>query len=185
MKRMIKVLSALMLLVAMAAPVWAAEVEEPLQKDDLFQGTDQFSKNAKDVTEVNIDKKMMAMMGKFGGDDDKDLSNLTSKMDFVSVRSYEYEKPGQYKPADIEVFRQRLDGGDWSHVVKERSKDEQNDVWVRTDIQGQFSELVVISAEAAELTFVHLKGHMSVADLEHMGKKYGAPSITPGPKGAK
>jgi len=190
MKRIMHLVSAVLLLFALGAPAFAA-VEEPdaLQKDDLFQGTDQFAKAAKDVTEVNLDKRMLALMDKFGASSgsDKNEINLAKKMDFIYVRSYEFEKPGQYKSADVDAFRARLDGPEWSHIVKERSKDEQNDVWVRTDDTGQFSELVVISAEAAELNFVHLKGHMSMQELTQAGAKYGVPQGTDAKpkKGAK
>ena len=191
MKRYTKLLSALLLCVALlsaASPAWAEE-PDPLQKDDLFLGTDEFSKNAKSVTEVNLDKRMLAMMDRFGTSAGVDAAqmNLARKMDFVYVRSYEYEKPGQYKSADLDAFRVRLDGPDWSHIVKERSKDEQNDVWVRTDDQGQFSELVVISAEAKELNLVHLKGHMTLKELTEAGAKYGVPPTAAGKpkKGAK
>jgi Domain of unknown function (DUF4252) len=77
--------------------------------------------------------------------------------------------------ADVEEFRKRLEDGGWSHIVKERSENESTDVCVKTDQNGQFSELVVISAEPRELTFVHLKGHMSMEDLTKMGAHYGVP----------
>jgi hypothetical protein len=180
MKRLKKMLVAMLLLVALGGSAWAATESEPLQQDDLFNGTDAFAKDAKGVTEVNLDKRMLAMMDKFvsstaTANNEKAELNLAKKMDFVYVRSYEFEKPGQYKSADLEAFRKRLEGADWSHIVKERTKDEQNDVWVRTGEDGQFSELVVISAEALELNFVHLKGHMTLAELESAGAKFGVP----------
>ena len=172
MKRTMRAVCTLTLMLALG--VFARAAEPELQTDALFAGTDQFSKLAKNVTEVNLDKRMLAMMDRFvSSSEDKDQSSLAKKMEFVYVRSYEYDKPGQYKREDLDAFRLRLDGPEWSHVVKERSKDEQNDVWIRTDDANQFSELVVISAEASELSFVHLKGHMSVDDLEKAGAKYG------------
>ncbi len=180
MKRLKKMLTAGLLLVALGGSSWAATGSEPLQKDDLFSGTDQFANDAKSVTEVNLDKRMLAMMDKFvssnaASNGEQAELNLAKKMDFVYVRSYEFEKPGQYKAADLDAFRKRLEGAEWSHIVKERTKDEQNDVWVRTGDDGQFSELVVISAEALELNFVHLKGHMTLTELESAGAKFGVP----------
>ena len=175
-----------MLLIGVAGiapkPVWAAattEEPEALQKDELLQGADQFGKTAKSVTEVSLDKRMLAMMDKFitSSEEDHTQLNLAKKMDFVYVRSYEFEKPGQYKAADLETFRKRLSGPEWSHIVKEKTKDEQNDVWVRTAEDGSFTELVVISAEAAELNFVHLKGHMTMEELTQAGAKYGVPQV--------
>jgi hypothetical protein len=152
----------------------------PQVKDELFAGADKFSHGAKSSTEVNLDRKMLAMAAKFAGSDsddkdDKDEAKLANKLEFVIVRSYEYEKPGQYNMADVEEFQRRLESGGWSHIVKTRSATENTDVCVKTDENGAFSELVVISAEPTELTFVHLKGHMSMDELTKAGAKYGVP----------
>jgi Domain of unknown function (DUF4252) len=152
------------------------------QKDELFAGADKFAQGAKSSTEVNLDKNMLGMVGKFGDDgDDKSGSDLARKMEFVIVRSYEYAKEGQYNMADVEEFRKRLEDGGWSHVVKERSATESTDVCVKTDKDGGFTELVVISAEPMELTFVHLKGHMTMKELTKMGAHYGVPQTDPDP----
>lgn len=153
---------------------------EPQVKDDLFAGADKFSHGAKSSTEVNLDSRMLAMAAKFSGSDadskgDKGDADLVKKLEFVIVRSYECEKPGQYNMADVEEFQRRLESGGWSHLVKTRSNDESTDVCVKTDDHGAFSELVVISAEPTELTFVHLKGHMSMDELTKAGAKYGVP----------
>ncbi len=146
------------------------------QKDELFAGTEKFAQGAKSTTEVNLDKNMLGMVGKFGDEgSDKSGTELAKKMEFVIVRSYEYAAPGLYKMSDVEEFRKRLEDGGWSHIVKERSVDESTDVCVKVDANGQFSELVVISAERTELTFVHLKGHMSMDELTRVGSHYGVP----------
>lgn len=140
------------------------------QKDDIFTGTERFSAGAKDSTEVNLDKSMLALAGAGKGGAKGDMM---SKMDFVFVHSYEYEKPGSYDMKDVEAFRKRLEGNGWSHLVKERSSKESTDVCVKTDHEGQMTELVVIDAEPLELNFVHLKGHMSMSDMMKAGQKYG------------
>lgn len=145
----------------------------PQQKDELFAGTEKFAQGAKSTTEVNLDKNMLAMAGKSGDKGNKPGTDLMKKMDFVIVREYQYEKPGQYNLAEIEKFRKRLDNSGWSHMVKERSATESTDVCIKTDNGGEFSELVVIEAEPTELTFVHLKGHMSLDELIKAGGKYG------------
>lgn len=158
----------------------------PQQKDELFAGADKFAQGAKSTTEVNLDKNMLAMVGKFSDDgEDKSGAELAKKMDFVIVRAYEYAKAGQYNLADVEEFRKRLEDGGWSHLVKERSATESTDVCVKMDKDGQFSELVVISAEPTELTFVHLKGHMSMEELTKMGGRYGVPQTDPAPDAKK
>ncbi len=147
---------------------------DPQVKDDLFAGADKFAHGAKSSTEVNLDSRMLGMASKFGGDD-KDASDLVKKLQFVIVRSYEYDKPGAYNIADVEEFQKRLETGGWAHIVKVREEKESTDVCVKLDESGQFSELVVIAAEPTELTFVHLQGHMSLEELTRAGAKFGVP----------
>lgn len=157
-------------LVLLGAQAFAAAPRQV--KDDLFAGTERFAAGAKDSTEVNLDKNMLGLAGGMSGTN----SNLMQKMDYVIVRSYQYAKPGAYNMADVEAFRKRLEGDGWSHLVKERSAKESTDVCVKTDHEGQMLELVVIDAEPQELNFVHLKGHMSMADMMKVGQQYGAPA---------
>src|ERR1700712_4689321 len=61
-----------------------ARAMEPQVQDDLFAGTDKFAKGAKSSTEVNLDKNMLAMAGKFmdndgDGDGDKQGKDLAKK----------------------------------------------------------------------------------------------------------
>ena len=142
--------------------------ESGVMKDAFFTGTEKFAKNAKEVNEVNLDKNMLQMT-------DDSQKDMAGKMDFVSVRSYEYAKEGDYSRSDVEEFRNRIPG-DWSHVVHVHEEKEDTDVWMKSDPGGQTSEMVVITVEPRELNFVHLKGHMSLRELSKMGAKYGAPT---------
>jgi hypothetical protein len=163
-----------------------AQAMEPQVQDDLFAGTEKFAKGAKSSTEVNLDKNMLAMAGKFmdgDGDGDRQQQDLAKKMDFIVVREYEYAKAGEYNLADLEEFQKRLDQGGWSYVVKERSEHSSTSVCVKIDSEGGTTELIVIEAEPRALTFVHLKGHMTMRELTKIGGKYGVPQDDPKLKG--
>jgi len=150
----------------------------PKQKDDLFSGTERFAVGAKDSTEVNLDKNMLSAAASMKGGP---KGELMSKMDFVFVHTYSYAKPGSYDMKDVEAFSKRLEGNGWSHLVKERSAKESTDICVKTDREGQMTELVVIDAEPLELDFVHLKGqHLSLSDLSKVGPGVVAGSLNSG-----
>lgn len=149
--------------------------DKSMGNDPLLDGTDRFAAGAKEVTEVNLDKNMLMMASRFMGKGDEEGKELMRKMDFVYVRSYEYAKPGAYRMEDVAQFRGRLDESKWSHVVKARSEKESTDVWMKADSEGTLSELLVIAAEPTELTFVHLKGRMSMDELTKAGASYGVP----------
>lgn len=155
--------------------------ESPQVKDDLFSGTEKFAQGAKSVTEVNLDKNMLSMVGKGKNGDD-----MAAKMDFVVVHTYEYDKPGMYRQEDVDVFRKRLTDGNWNCFVHTREKEESTDVCAKSPDHGETNELVVMSAEAKELTFVHLRGRMSLNEMMKekggmRGMMAGAPPPQPPP----
>ena len=137
----------------------------PQVKDDLFEGTEKFAAKARESSEVNLDKSMLAMASKMAGT----KGDLARKLDAVVVRSYQYEHEGDYKMADVEVYFKRLDALGWKHIVRTHEDKEWTDICVKQDREGQPRELVVISAEAKELTFVHITGQVSLADLQQLG----------------
>lgn len=150
----------------------SAESGEPPQvKDGLFEGTEKFAQGAKEVTEVNMDKNMLGMVPK--GD-----SGVAGRMDFIVVHSYTYDKPGMYRMEDVDVFRKRLADGSWNCFVHTRDKDGSTDICTRSGDHGDSNEMVIMTAEPLELTFVHLRGRVSVSDLGKMGSSMSMSSDT-------
>ena len=139
-------------------------------KDDLFAGTEKFAQGASDVTEVNLDPKMLGMLGK------NTSGNLARKMEFIVVHSYSYEKPGMYKPEDLEAYRKKLMDGSWVCFIHTRDKEGSTDICQKTAADNETHEMVIMTAEPKELTFVHLRGRMTIDDLRNMGGAIGAGS---------
>lgn len=145
--------------------------------DPLFAGTEQFAKGAKDSTEVNLDKNMLNMAGNSLLTKKEDGGELAKQLDLVEIRTYDYASPGQYKLEDVQKYTKKLDGGGWTHVVRVRSSSESTDICFRGGDDGEPGELVIIAAEPTEVSFVHLKGRLSLDDLSKVGKQYGAPAL--------
>ena len=154
----------------------ARPAPDDLQADDVLFGVDKFAQGAKEANEVTLDKTMLGLASGMIGGKDASAKGLMKKMDSVLVRDYEYALPGAYRMEDVEQIRKRLDGKGWSHLVKEKSATETTDICVKTDEEGGMSEMVIIDAEPKELSFIHLKGHMSANDLAGMGGSFGAPA---------
>ena len=140
-------------------------------KDDLFAGSEKFAAGASDVSDVNLDQKTLGLVSAKGKN-----AEMAKKLDFVVVHEYTYDKPGMYKLADLDSFRQKLTTGNWSCIVHEQTKTNSTDVCLRSGADHESNELVVIDAEPKELTFVHLKGRMSLEDLQNMKGMMGAPA---------
>jgi hypothetical protein len=134
-------------------------------KDDLFAGTEKFAKGASDVTEINLDPKMMGMIPGGAGA----VSGLAHKMKFMVIHTYEYPKAGMYSDEDVEAYRKKLQDGTWSCSIHVKDKDGTTDICSRTSPDHEGSEMVILAAEPKELTFIHMSGNMSLDDLEKMG----------------
>jgi hypothetical protein len=142
---------------------WVA-AGDPQVKDELFAGTEKFAKGASDVTDVNLDPGMLGMVsGKHGGD-------LARKMNFMVVRSYTYPHKGMYSVEDVEAYRQKLKSG-WNCFIHtyESESGESTDICNRALPNNQGNEMVIMTVEPKELTFIHMSGNASLADLGKLG----------------
>lgn len=133
-------------------------------KDDLFAGTEKFAKGATDVTEVNLDPKMMGMVPVGTG-----AAGLAKKMKFMVIHTYTYDKPGMYNMDDVEAYRKKLEDGTWSCAIHVKDKSGTTDICSRTAPDHEGSEMVILTAEPKELTFIHMSGNMSLDELQKMG----------------
>lgn len=121
----------------------------PAVKDDLFSGTEIFAKNATNVTEITMDPDTLGMVkGR-----DKDAARVTV---LNVVRTYEYDKPGQYRIEDVETFRKKLMTGDWFCAVHTRDMKtgESTDVCTKRR-SDDLKETAIITVAPQELTFIH------------------------------
>lgn len=136
------------LLAALPLPPQNTSDVPPVQ-DDLFAGTEKFAKGASDVTEVNMDPSSLNMVN---GPDAHRAHNMVLNV----VKTYTYDKPGMYNPADLDEFRHRLDTGDWHCSVHTRDLKNGNS----TDVCNRrrapdMVENAIITASPKSLTFIH------------------------------
>jgi hypothetical protein len=146
----------------------------PVVKDDLFNGTEIFSKGASDVTEITMDPDTLGMVG-------GSAKAKAHTMVLNVVRTYEYDKPGMYRIEDVEAFRNKLNTGDWHCSVHTRSlkTGESTDVCNKQRSDG-LSESAIITVEPKSLTFIHTirrknAGESDAARYPEMPLLYGLP----------
>jgi hypothetical protein len=132
--------------------------------DPLLAGTERFAVGASDVSEVNLDPSALGMVSGNGGE-----AALAKKMNFIVVRSYKYDKPGMYSMQEFDTIRRRLDDGGWVCSVHVRDKDGSTDICARKGADHESNETIIMTSGPKEVTFVHMKGKASLADLSRMG----------------
>lgn len=139
----------------------------------------QLADRASDVTEVTLGKNMLSFASKFMDGKDKDdaaAKQLIDGLDGIYVRSYEFDKEGQYSIDDIDQLRKTFETGEWTPMVRERERKsgETTDIFVKL-VNGESHGMFILTAEPKELTIVLILGPIRMDDL---GKLHGLAGLS-------
>ena len=178
-------LAAVMLLLLGGAAITALAQGAKLQIDQL----DSLANRASETVDVKFDEHLMQTLPKLFGKDDEDIKEILKGLKGIYVKSFEFEKAGEYSPADVESLMSQLRGGGWSKIVGVRSKKDGDNVDVYLMMQGdQIEGLAVISAEPKEFTVVNIVGPVNLEKLTKLEGQFGVPDLgldQPKPKKSK
>ncbi len=153
--------------------MYAQDIKMPPNLDRLAQ-------HAVESVDVTLDASLLQLASGFLSKTDPDelqVKKLVSKLKGVYVRSLEFDKEGQYSPADLEAIRSQLRTPGWSRIVGVKSmRGENTEVYIKKD-GDQVGGLVVLDAEPKELTVVHIDGPMNPEELSELGGHMGIPKF--------
>jgi hypothetical protein len=136
------------------------------------------------VTEVTLDKTMLAFASKFmdkdedgkGDKEDQAVKQMIQGLQGVYVREYEFDKDHSYTAEELDGLRKYFENSNWSPMVKERTKGEAKgtDVYVKL-VDNKMQGLFVLDAEPKELSLVLILGPVDVEVLGKLGGNFGIP----------
>ncbi len=158
----------------LSIPVRAREdVKLPVNLDKLAE-------RASESVDVTLDESMLQLASKFLSKDDPDevqVKKLVGKLKGVYVRSFEFDKEGQYSMADVEAIRVQLKSPQWTRIVGVKSvKGDNSEIYIHRN-GDQIAGLVVIATEPRELTIVHIDGQINPEELSELGGHMGIPEM--------
>lgn len=140
---------------------------------------DRLAGQAKESVDVTLDSSMLQLASGFlsNNSNDRQVKNLVSKLKGIYVRSFEFDKEGQYSMSDVEAIRSQLKAPGWSRIVGVRStKGENSEVYLKKT-GNAIDGLVVIDAEPKELTLVHIDGPINPEELSELSGHMGIPKV--------
>lgn len=157
------------------APVWAAEdFKLPMDLDKLAE-------RATESVDVTLDQSTLQLASGFLSKDDPDeaqVKKMIGKLKGIYVRSFEFDKEGQYSMSDVQAVRTQLKGSNWARIVGVKSiKGENAEVYLLKN-GDQIGGIVVLDAEPKELTIVHIDGSISPEELSRLGGHMGIPDLS-------
>jgi hypothetical protein len=144
---------------------------------------DRLAAKASEIVDVNLDGPMLKFASKFLSSEDQDdveAQQLIKGLTGIYVRSFEFEKAGEFSEADVEEVRAQLKAPLWVRTVNVRSRKDGEKVDVFFKMQGEnVMGLAIIAAEPKELTIVNLVGPINPERLGDLGGHFGIPKVEP------
>ncbi len=146
-----------------------------------FKALDKIGANASSSTNITLDGDTLRMAAGFlGGVQDKDAANvksLVANLKAIYVRSYEFEKPGQYNEADLAPLRAYLKQPAWKAIIDVREKQESTQVYLLPSPNNKLAGVAGVSTEPTQVTIVYVNGTLEMSDLQKLSGTMGIPDI--------
>ncbi len=149
------------------------------------EGIQKLAAKAVETVDVTLDGSMLQFAARFLSEkkpEEADAKRLISGLQGIYVRSYQFSKPGEYSPADVESVRAQLKAPLWSRIVGVRSaqEGENAEVFLKKE-NDRITGLAVIAADPKSLTIVNIVGSMNPEDLSRLSGQFGIPPIAARP----
>jgi Domain of unknown function (DUF4252) len=134
---------------------------------------------AREVVDVTLDADMLRLASKFLSNDDADeraTREIVSKLSGIYVRSYTFDKDGEYDRAMIGRMRTQL-APTWKKIVDVRNRDGETSEIYLDARNGTTNGLLIIDAEPRELTVVNIVGPIDLDQLSRLEGQFGIPHV--------
>jgi len=155
---------------ALVAPACAQTAASPFPLPAPIEK--ELGTRAANVTEVTLGKGMLDFAAKFMDKSDKDqvaVKQLIEGLDGIYVRSYEFDKEGQYSMDELQQLRQAFATPEWTPMVHVReSKGAENTDVMMKMVNGEPQGIFVLDAEPKELTIVLILGPIRMDQLSEL-----------------
>jgi hypothetical protein len=171
---------------ACAVLMWTAAAAVSAQNFTMPERIEKLAQKATDSQNISLDGPLLKLASMFLNSNDKDQATakkIVSKLKAIHVRNFEFDKEGMYSEADLDALRSLLKSPPWSRVVDSKEKHEHTQIFLRQD-KGEIGGVVIISAEAKELSIVSIDGAIDLAQLSRLGGSFGIPNDLPKAGGA-
>jgi|SRR5687768_514727 len=157
----------------------AATAHAQSAKIELTQ-LDHLGAKATETVDVNIDERLMQMTAKFLSGKDPDeikIKELVNGLKGIYVKRFEFDRDGDYSPADVDSIRSQLRNPAWTRILNVNSKREGSIEVYLLSSASQVGGLVVLATNLKELTIVNIVGPVDLEKLSQLEGQFGVPEL--------
>jgi hypothetical protein len=144
---------------------------------------DHLAAKASETVDVSLNGSTLQFAAKFldSKDPDQDkIKKLIAGLEGIYVKSFEFQKKGEWTPADLDGIRNQLKAPEWSRIVGVKSNEGENDEIYLRQQNGKLTGVAVIAAEPKELTVVNIAGPIDLDSLAELGGHFHIPKVDTG-----
>jgi hypothetical protein len=169
--------AALLLLLAAPTALTTRAQDLRLQLDNL----DKLEAKAAESINVTLDGSILRLAIGFLEDKDPEeraIKEMVLGLKGIYVKVFEFDKEGEYSPADLEDVRRQLRSPGWSRMMDVKSRKEGQNLEVYTTMSGsQMGGLTVLTSGDKQLGVIQIIGTIDLEKLLRLGGKLGIPQI--------
>lgn len=139
------------------------------------------SKKAAQSVDISLDPSLLHLASGVISSDDADsaaVNGVIQGIRGIYVRSYTFDKPGEYSQDDVKSVETQLLAPGWQPIVSthDLKKGDKVDIYILRN--GKRTDgLAIIAADPRELTIVNIVGSIDLAKLAHLQGQFGVPKI--------
>lgn len=140
------------------------------------------AKRATKSVDITLDPSLLRLAS--GVIDDNSGANGAAVNDLIKglrgiyVRSYTFDKPGEYSKADVEAVQSQLLTPGWQPIVSTHDLKQGSNVDIYVRRSGNRTEgIAIIAAQPLELTIVNIVGSIDLAKLAQLQGQFGVPKV--------
>jgi hypothetical protein len=168
----------LLSLITVVASLTAHAQDIRLQLNNL----DKLEARARDSVDVTLDGALLHLAEKFLNSkkpEEAAVKELLAGLKGIYVKSFEFDKEGEYSTSDVDAIRAQLRAPGWSRMIGVKSKKdgENAEVYMMMTTGSQIGGIVVIATNPKQLTVVNIIGTIDLDKLSQLSGKFGIPSI--------
>ena len=168
-------LAPVLMLLLVGSAITARAQGPKLQMDQL----DFLANKASETVDVKLDERLMQTTAKFfSGKDDADIKEVLKGIKGIYVKSFTFEKEGEYSQVEVDSVMSQLRGSTWSKILTVKSRKGGDNVEVYLNMVGdQITGLAVLSIEPKEFTVVNIVGPIDLEKLSKLEGQFGVPDL--------
>jgi len=159
--------STIALLLFVLLPLGAQDIKFP-------ESFEKLAAKAKESVNVNLDGSMLQLAGNFLSSrnaGEAQAKQLSAGLKGIYVRTFEFEKEGEYTDADVAPVRSQLTGArGWSSMVNISEPGERVEICAKKEGDRVVGMTVMVS-EKRELTVVYVDGPIDLKQLSDLVHK--------------